>query len=290
MKIVVSVDMEGLTGVCRPEQVQGGEAGEFQSRKIPEGIELMIGDVNATVAGLAKAGVDDIIVWDAHFRSFNAPLARLHPAARYLFGGSPNGLRFQYLDRKTDGLILLGYHAKAGTLHAVMEHTMSSSSWFKLKVNGRETGEVGYDAALAGALGVPVIMVSGDDKLCAEAREFLGPDVVAVCVKQGHARHAATCLPPEKTAPMLASAAAEAVRRVGKLKPFDFGSPVTVELVFKHTELADQADLRLHDGRRIDGYTVAWKAKDFATWAGQTSQKRQDSPRRTRRKDVLVNR
>ncbi len=271
MKIVVSVDMEGLTGVCRPEQVQGGEAGEFQSRKIPEGIELMIGDVNATVAGLAKAGVDDIIVWDAHFRSFNAPLARLHPAARYLFGGSPNGLRFQYLDRKTDGLILLGYHAKAGTKHAVLEHTMTSIEWLKVKVNGREIGELGWDAALAGAVGVPVIMASGDDKFCAEAHEFLGPDVVAVCVKQAIARHAALCLPPAKTAEMLAAGAAEAVKRIGKVKCFDFGSPVTVEITHKHTYLADQADLRVHNGRRIDGYTVAWTAKDFATWAGFTT-------------------
>jgi len=273
MKIVVSVDMEGITGISCREHVQGGEGGEFQGRKIAEGIELLIGDVNATVEGLVQAGVDDIIVWDAHFRSFNVSIPRLHPGARYLLGASANQLRFPYLDRKTDGMILLGYHAKAGTMHAVLEHTMSSSSWFKLKVNGREIGELAYDAALAGAVGVPVIMVSGDDKFCAEAHDFLGSDVVAVCVKQGQARHAALCLPPAKTGPMLTAGAMEAVKRIGKVKPFDFGSPVTVELTLKHTELADQADLRLHEGRRIDGYTVAWTARDFSTWAGFTAER-----------------
>lgn len=277
MKIVMSVDMEGISGICCREQVQsrppGGDSDAgFAQRKAAEGIELLIGDVNAAVQGLVDAGVDEIIVWDAHYRSFNMPIARLHPAARYLFGSAANQLRFAELDRRTDGLILLGYHAKAGTMHAVLEHTMSSSSWFAIKVNGREIGELAFDSALAGAVGVSTIMTSGDDKLCAEAKEFLGSDVVAVCVKQGHARHAATCLSPEKSTALIRAGAAQAVQRIGQVPPFQFATPAEVELTFKFTELADQADLRLHHGRRVDGYTVRWTCPDFATWVGFTAQ------------------
>jgi len=264
MKIMIGVDMEGITGICSREQTSR------QGRLYHEGVELAAGDVNAAVQGLVDAGVDEIVVWDNHASSFNLPFARCHPAAKYRRGGGPNQLRWQGLDSSFDGLILLGYHAKAGTLHAVLEHTMSSDSWFRLKVNGREIGEIGIDGALAGAVGVPVIMLSGDDKLCAEARELFGPDVVTVCVKEGYARHGALCLSPERTGELLRAGAAEAVKRIGKTKPLELGVPAVVELTFKHTEHADAADLRFFEGRRVDGYTVRWTCPDFRSWMGFT--------------------
>jgi len=264
MKIMMGVDMEGISGICHREQTIG------DGRLRAEGLELMVGDINAAVGGLVEAGVEEIIVWDNHYKAFNAPFPKLHPAARYLRGSGANMLRWVGLDDSVDGLILLGYHARAGTLHAVLEHTMSSGSWFRLKVNGREIGEIGIDGALAGAMGVPVIMVSGDDKLCAEARELFGPETVTVCVKHGHARHGATCLSPEKSTELIRDGAAEAVKRTARVKPLDLGSPAVVELTFKHTDHADGADLRVFDGRRIDGYSVRWTCPDFASWMGFT--------------------
>lgn len=263
MRIVMGVDMEGITGICCREMTM------HEGRFAAEGVELMIGDINAAVAGLVDAGVDDIAVWDCHWMSFNVPLTKLHPAARYMRGGAPNNLRWPLLEEGVDGMILLGYHARAGTLHAVLEHTMSSESWHRLRVNGREIGEVGIDASLAGSMGVPVIMVSGDDKLCAEARELLG-DIVAVEVKQGLARHGAVCLPPARTAELLRAGAREAVGRIGRVKPLDLGSPVEVELTHKHTWQADAVDLRHGNGRRVDGYTVRWTCPDLPSWWGYT--------------------
>jgi len=264
MKIMMGVDMEGITGIVSRDHVSA------TGRLYAEGMELAVGDVNAAVGGLVDAGVDEIVVWDNHSASFNHRLPKLNPAASYRRGGSANGLRWQGLDDSFGGLILLGYHAQAGTLGGVLEHTMSSQSWFRLSVNGRAIGEIGIDGALAGAVGVPVIMVSGCDKLCAEAADVFGPEVVAACVKYGHGRHGATCLPPEKTAGLIRSSAAEAVGRIGKVKPLDLGNPAEVELIYKHTDLADGADLRAFDGRRIDGYTVRWTCPDFAAWMGFT--------------------
>lgn len=262
MRIVVMVDMEGITGICKREQTIPGDP------LFAEGRELMIGDINATVQGLVDAGVDDIVVYDCHYYSFNVPLPPLHPAARYMRGAAANGVRVPGIDRKTDGVILLGYHAMAGTLHAVLEHTMSGLAWFNLAVNGRSIGEVGYDAALAGAEGVPVLMVSGDDKVCAEARDFLGRHVTTVCVKEGYARHGALLLSPARTKEMLRAGAAKAVKQVGKVKPFKFRKPAVVELTFKHTSDADNADLRMFRGRRVNGFTVRWTAPDFRAWHG----------------------
>jgi D-amino peptidase len=264
MRIVVFVDMEGITGICCREQTEPGQA------LYAEGCDLMVGDMNAVVQGLVDAGVDDIVVWDCHGRSFNVGLPPLHPAARYMRGSSANGLRGPRLDGGADGLILLGYHAMAGTLHAVLEHTMSSTSWFRLAVNGRAIGEIAYDAALAGDVGVPVIMVSGDDKACAEAHAFLGRAITTVCVKEGLARHAAVLIPPARTAEMLREGARQAVTNRQRAKPFRFSRPAVVELTHKHTEQADAADLRPFKGRRLDGFTVQWTAPGFPEWHGFT--------------------
>jgi D-amino peptidase len=264
MKIMMGVDMEGITGVVSPEQTM--PAGRLYN----EAVELAVKDVNAAVAGLVDAGADEILVWDNHHTGLNHRLPDLHPAATYVRGGGANGLRWAGLDADTDGLILLGYHARAGTLAGVLEHTMSSQSWLRLTVNARQIGEVGIDAALAGAVGVPVIMVSGCDKLCAEAKELLGPQVVAVCAKTGHARLGAICLPPARSAKLLRAGAAEAVGKIGKVAPLDLGSPAEVELTFKHTDHADKADLRPFAGRRVDGYTVRWTCPDFPAWMGFT--------------------
>jgi D-amino peptidase len=264
MRIVVAVDMEGITGICTRGQVMPGDP------LYAEGCELLVGDINAVVAGLVEAGVDDIVVYDSHYASFNARLPVLHPAAQYMRGVGANGLRWPIVDARTDGVILLGYHAMAGTLHAVLEHTMSSMSWFRLTVNGRAIGEIAYEAALVGDLNVPVIMVSGDDKACAEAHDFLGRNLVTVCVKQGLARHGAVLLSPAKTTEMLKNGAKKSVARIHRAKPFRFRKPAVVELTYKHTEHADTADLRPFKGRRLDGYTVQWTAPDFAAWHGFT--------------------
>jgi D-amino peptidase len=264
MKIVVGVDLEGITGVVSSEHTSP------EGRLYREAVELMAGDINAAVEGLVDAGVDDIVVWDNHGPTMNAPFGPLHEAATYMRGTGANLKRWTEIDDKTDGLILLGYHAKAGTLHGVLEHTMSGSSWYKLKVNEREIGEIAIDGAMAGAMGVPVIMASGCDKLCAEAVDVFGPDIVTVCVKQGHGRHGATCLPAARTRIMIRQGAAEAVKRIGKVRPLDLGSPAVVELTYKHTAHADGMDLRRFNGRRIDGYTIQWTAPSFAEWHGHT--------------------
>ena len=137
MKVMMGVDMEGITGIVSRDHVSA------TGRLYAEGMELAMGDVNAAVGGLVDAGVDEIVVWDNHSASFNHLLPKLNPAASYRRGGSANGLRWQGLDESFGGLILLGYHAQAGTLGGVLEHTMSSQSWFRLSVNGRAIGEIG---------------------------------------------------------------------------------------------------------------------------------------------------
>jgi D-amino peptidase len=113
-----------------------------------------------------------------------------------------------------DAAFFVGYHAKAGTPRAILDHTISGVTLYSISLNGREVGETGLNAAVCSEGGVPVALVTGDAALCAEAREFLGDGLVTAQVKEARGRLAADCLLPEESARVLREAAAEATKRV----------------------------------------------------------------------------
>lgn len=222
MKIYVMVDIEGISGVYCSEQVTPA-GGRFA-----EGRKYMTEDINACVAGLRDVGVDEIIVHDCHGGSYSLNWADVSPEADGYICGAIGDTR--YVDiQDCDGVILLGYHAMAGTPKAVLEHTYSSKSIQNMYLNDVLSGETAMDAAIAGEQGVPVIMVSGDDKLCAEAKSFL-PNVVTAEVKKGLNCQGAILLPPEKAHKLIHDKAMEAVKKLPLMKPFVISAPVTCKI------------------------------------------------------------
>ncbi|MBD3243295.1 MAG: aminopeptidase, partial [Chitinivibrionales bacterium] len=121
MKIFVMVDMEGISGVVRAEQV-GLDGVHYETAR-----RYATADVNACVRGCLDGGARSVIVRDAHSgRGFNLVWESLDEGARYIQGDPAT--RMPGIER-CDGLILLGYHAMAGTPGAILEHTMSSRHW-----------------------------------------------------------------------------------------------------------------------------------------------------------------
>lgn len=249
VKIYISMDMEGISGIVDPKYTTKGEW------LYPTGQRLATEDVNAAVRGAFDAGAQEVIVADMHANSCNLLVEQLDPRAT-LLAGTPHQPRFPFLDASVKGMFLVGYHALAGTYAATLEHTMTSESWHRYRVNGRDTGELGIDAAIAGESGVPVVMVSGDDKLCAEAKAWLGP-VETACVKQGVGRTCSLCLSPEQGRRKVYEAAYRAVQRLAAGERFELfasPSPATVTITYKHSAHADAACE--FGARRLDGYTV----------------------------------
>ena len=156
MKILIMVDMEGISGITSPDQVNA-DGGRFYA----EGRQYTTWETNACIEGCFSGGANEVIVRDAHMYGKNLLWEQLDPRAQYVFG-SIGEIRLPDIE-DCDGVILLGYHAMAGTPCAVLEHTMSSAGWQNLTVNGAPFGEIGIDAAYAGEYGVPVILVSGDE-------------------------------------------------------------------------------------------------------------------------------
>jgi D-amino peptidase len=252
MNIVVMVDMEGISGICRKSQVRpDGE--HYQAAR-----RYLTWDTNACVDGCFRGGADRVTVCDAHGSGFNFVWEELDPRASYAQGAGRRGPRLPGIE-KADGMILLGYHAMAGTPQAILEHTMSSAEWQNFWLNGRKAGEVAIDAGLAGDHGVPTLMVSGDDKVCSEARRLI-KGVVAVEVKQALDLEYGILLPREVAHERIRDGAARAVRQCRKIRPFKVRRPVRMrlELVSRGVVPAGRAGVRVIDGRtyEVTGPTV----------------------------------
>ncbi|MDY3071946.1 MAG: M55 family metallopeptidase [Eubacteriales bacterium] len=218
MNVYVMTDNEGISGVYSWEQVREGG-----SRR-DEGRQMMTDDINCVVEALKEAGVDHILVRDCHGRANTMIWKALSPLADGYIAGDTGVSRVAGLEA-FDAVILLGYHAKAGTPGAFLDHTWSGTAIQNAWINGRCSGEVAIDAAIAGDYGKPVIMVSGDDKLCAEAKEIL-PWVKTACVKTGLAEGGGILLPREKAHRILRETVAQAVAAFAEAKPYIVEKPV----------------------------------------------------------------
>jgi D-amino peptidase len=250
MKILIAVDMEGITGVTTWDQVTPGHAEYARFRK------LMTQDVNAAVRGACEAGADEVIVADGHWNGSNILIEELDPRAR-LNTGSPSPFSMmQGIDETVDGVMFIGYHARNGTPYAILDHTWSRMTVANVWLNDTLTGEYGLNGAVAGHFGVPVIMVSGDQTACAQVVEILG-DMETAVVKQATGRYAAECLPPQVTQDMIFMSAARAVTRLqdGDVPdPFVLDTPIRVTLEFFTSDMADRASkipFTQRDGTRV---------------------------------------
>ncbi|HEX5634498.1 MAG TPA: M55 family metallopeptidase, partial [Gemmatimonadales bacterium] len=163
------------------------------------------------------------------------------------------------IDGGFDAAFCIGYHAMAGTAHATIDHTYTDRVQ-AVRLNGRPVGELGLNAALAGAFGVPVVLVSGDQGLASEAKTLLGDDVVAVVVKQAVSRFAARSVSPDVARARIREAAATVLRQ--RVAPLVLTVPVTLEVDFTATQMADMA-LLVPGSTRPAGRTVRFTHDDF---------------------------
>jgi D-amino peptidase len=257
MRIFMSVDMEGITGVTCWDDVDSDKPSYERFRKV------MTAEVNAAVEGAVEAGATGVVVNDSHGYMRNILIEDLHPKAELISGYTkPLGMMCG-VDSGVDLAFLIGYHARAGTPNAILDHTWSSSRVHELALNGQVVGETGLNAALAGHFGVPVGLLSGDQAVTEEARALLGENLRVVTVKEPFGREAARSLPLEETQAHLRAAAKAAVAGPNP-EPLVLSSPVTVAIEFMTTLNADGA-ATLPGAGRVSGRRVEYTADDIVT-------------------------
>ncbi len=256
LKVFISVDMEGISGIVHSDQTTSGAAEYAAGRK------WMAQDVNAAVEGALEAGATEVVVNDSHGSMRNIDPDDLHPRA-ILISGSPKPLSMmQGIDGSFAACLLIGYHAKAGTEDAILDHTISGSVVRAIRVNGAELPELGLNAAIAGYYGVPVVLVSGDTAVCRQTGEVLGKDVVAVAVKEAYGRLAAKLVPMGEARRLIKAGVKDALGKLGRVKPFKFAPPYNFELEYHVSAQADMGAM-LTEVKRVDARTVAFTAVDY---------------------------
>ncbi|NSW89692.1 MAG: M55 family metallopeptidase [Firmicutes bacterium] len=256
MNIYIMVDAEGISGVFDSEQVSTSSS----SGRYNEGRELMVRDINACVEAYKEAGAEKVYVRDCHGGGANVIWSKFSSLADYYIVVQTGQDCFPGLE-DCDGVILLGYHVMAGTYGDMLEHTMSSASVQNYWNNGQLAGEVAIDAGIVGDRGKPVIMVSGDDKVCCEAEALL-PGVVTAEVKKGITWKGGMILPLEKAYAVIKAKTKEAISRLSEQKPLVYKKPIRLRVELKERNLLPTQYSKLYmtilDGRtyEVEGSTM----------------------------------
>ncbi len=228
LKVFISVDMEGLAGVVVSEECSrsGDDYGLFR--------KIMTRETNAAIEGAVAAGATEIIVRDSHGAKRNILPDLLDPRAKLLRGesGATKNM-MDRLDESFDAVMFIGYHAKAGTPDAIIEHT-STGNVTDFSINGVSLPEAGYNALIAGLYDVPVAFAAGDEAFSRQIRDLLG-DVETVAVKDAIGG-AALCLHPEVARDRIRSGVEKALRNLDRFQPYKLSSPYTMVLKLKREE------------------------------------------------------
>ncbi|MGW2180314.1 M55 family metallopeptidase [Streptomyces sp. NPDC001732] len=228
MRIYISADMEGITGLVDSDDVQPG------GRDYERGRQMMAEDVNAAVRGAVAAGATHITVNDAHGPMRNLLPEALHPAARLIRGKPKNMGMLDGLAADHDAVICVGYHSRAGTL-GVLSHSFMGHEIEDMWLDGRPVGEIGLAHATAAALGVPVAVLTGDDSACEEMKEW-DPSVTTVAVKYARDRFAAELRPADEARAAIEKAVATGC--VASRVPSTVSEPATLAVRWQSASVA----------------------------------------------------
>jgi D-amino peptidase len=254
-KVFISVDMEGIAGLVNGEETsRSGKDYDYFRR-------IMSHEANAAVLGAYDAGASEVVVRDSHGSARNILPDLMDPRAKLIrdWSGGPKSM-MEGIDESFDAVVFIGYHAKAGTADAIIDHT-SSGNVTDFNINGTSYPEAGYNALWAGTYGVPVVFVAGDQAICDQVGTFLG-NVATFATKEGIGG-AAKSLHPEAANKGIRAGVAKAVRNRADYRPYRIPSPYTLVLKLK-TEASIYNAAFFPGAVRTGDWEVTFTSDNFA--------------------------
>lgn len=255
LKVYIFADMEGIGGVST-WQVQALPGG----REYEKFRELMTSEVNAAIAGGFDAGATDVLVSDSHHGGQNLDVERLDRRVR-LIRADPRPLgMMEGIDSSFDAVVFVGYHAAEGRENATLSHTFSG--YEEVKLNGTPMPEAGFNAAIAGDFGVPVVFLSGDQTIGEDAKRLLGP-IETVAVKQAIGFYAARTMHPEEAQRLIHDGVKRGVERREEIEPYRLSHPVSLEMRFTNIVNAELVSY-LPGVERPHGNTIVFTGADMS--------------------------
>ena len=230
MRVQIITDIEGVSGIVTKSQASGSSSRYEESRK------LLTEETNAAIRGAKAAGAKEIVVVDGHGAgedwNGNSLVPDLLEADCEWVAHHTWGQYTEFLEQGCDATLLIGQHARAGTPDGVLCHTLSTIIWRNIWINDVLVGEIGILAALCGYYGCPVLLVTGDEACCWEAKELLGRQLTTVAVKRGFSRYSARQIPPVRARRLIEDGAKRSLQNLNAVAPYVVENPtcITVEL------------------------------------------------------------
>lgn len=253
MKLYISIDMEGITGLVDHTYVDSAR------HHYERGQRLMTEEANHVIETAFERGIDEVIVNDSHSKMNNLLIEKLHPRTKLISGDVKPFSMMQGLDESYTGTVFVGYHVRASK-KGVMSHTMTFGVR-NMSIDGHELGEMGLNAYVAGYYGVPVLMVAGDDETAKEA-EALIPNVTTAVVKEQISRSSALCLTPSKTGRLLRDKMKQAFENRHAVQPLVPPKRPVLKIEFVNYGQAEWANLM--PGTTMENETtVAFRAENI---------------------------
>lgn len=257
LKVYISADMEGITGVASADQLSP-TAFEYGRAR-----EWMTAEVLAAIQGAREAGATEFVVSDSHGNGQSLLIDKFpSDVPIHIVRSFPRPLgMMEGIDSSFAAAIFIGYHASTSSTTGVRAHTMSSALLTRIALNGVSMSEAGVNAAIAAQFGVPVVMITGDDAIVDETKQRLGV-IEGVAVKHAIGFHSASTLTPDVAQSQIRQHAKTAVERRAQMKPYAMARPVAVEVSFKNYRPVELLGY-LPNVQRIDSHTVRFSARDM---------------------------
>lgn len=254
LKVFISVDMEGVSGVVNWDDVTVGGTDYALFRR------FMTQEASAAVEGAFSVGAREIVVRDAHDSGRNILPDLLSARAQLLRDWSYGPLSMmEGIDKTYDAAVFIGYHARAGTPDAVLKHTMTTKL-LDVVINGKKMPEAGINGLIAGYFGVPVVLVSGDRAIAEQCRELFG-DIETVVVKEGIGT-AEKGIHPDLAVHMIQEKTQDALKRLANFKPLKLSPPYVLDVSFADEAGAQKASW-IPGAVRLNEHAVRFTTNDF---------------------------
>lgn len=225
LKVFISVDMEGITGVYSDKEVSRGQPDYDYFR------EIMTRDTNAAIEGAFAAGATEVLVREGHGGMNHLLIDMLDKRVRIVRGPThPQSMlvMMEGFDSTFDAVVLIGYHASTNYPNSILPHTMGKEVLY-FKVNGQLQSEGSYNALIAGRYDVPVVMLSGDKAACEEARRTIAANMEVVAVKEALNGGVIT-LHPQAARKLIREATERGVRNRASIRPYKLTPPYAITM------------------------------------------------------------
>ncbi len=256
MRVYVSMDAEGISGIYKLSQVMSTNK-EFEKAR-----RLMASDVNAAADGAFRGGATEFFVNDAHNNGDNLIIDQLDPRIKLCSGKDRPLTMAQGAELKFDVALLIGYHARKGS-KGVISHSYAYGSMVEMKLNGKIISEYELIGYVCGYFDTPVIFLSGDDIVTADAKTTI-PGIYTVQTKECIGNGSAICLHPKVTSKMISNTVKMALEnyKADGIKPMDAGKNPKIEVRYSAESQARLA-MGAPKTKRLGESTVEYTGKDY---------------------------